>query len=178
MSRVGKSPVSLPDKVKAELSGATLTVSGSKGTLKLDHHPKMKVIVDDSEIRVERPSDSKTNKALHGLTRALINNMVLGVSEGFKKTLEIVGVGYRAGLEGKNLTLALGYSHPIVVIPPPGIEFVLEGNNKIIVNGIDKQLVGEVSAKIRSFRRPEPYKGKGIKYEGEQIRRKAGKTAA
>lgn len=178
MSRIGKSPVQIPNKVKVDVTDCKVVVNGPKGTLELNHHPNMKVVVDESEVRVERPSDSKTNRALHGLTRALISNMVVGVSEGFKKTLEIIGVGYRAEMKGKNLQLALGYSHPIILIPPPGITVEVEGTNKLYVSGIDKQLVGEVAAKIRSFRPPEPYKGKGIRYEGEIVRRKAGKTAA
>ncbi len=178
MSRIGKLPINIPDKVKVEMSGTKITVNGPKGTLDLDYHKDMSVLVEGSEIRVQRPSDSKTNRALHGLTRALINNMIVGVSEGFKKTLEIIGVGYRAELKGKSMQLMLGYSHPVFVIPPPGITLELEGNNKIFVSGINKQLVGEVAAKIRSLRPPEPYKGKGIRYEGEQVRRKTGKTAA
>ena len=134
--------------------------------------------MEESEIRIQRPSDSKTSRSLHGLTRALINNMIVGVTEGFRKNLEILGVGYRAEPRGKGIQLLLGYSHAIVVIPPPGITIELEGNNKIYVSGIDKQMVGEVAAKIRSLRPPEPYKGKGIRYEGEVVRRKAGKTAA
>ncbi|MCK4655949.1 MAG: 50S ribosomal protein L6, partial [candidate division Zixibacteria bacterium] len=135
-------------------------------------------VMEESEIKVQRPSDSKTNRSLHGLTRALINNMIVGVTGGFKKNLEILGVGYRAESRGKGIQLLLGYSHPIIVIPPPGITIELEGNNKIQVSGIDKQMVGEVAAKIRSLRPPKPYKGKGIRYEGEEVRRKAGKTAA
>jgi large subunit ribosomal protein L6 len=178
MSRIGKSPIKIPEKVDATISGLNVTVKGPKGTLEFEHHPRMRVIVENSVIRVERPSDSKTNKSLHGLTRALIANMVTGVSEGFRKTLEIIGVGYRAELKGKNMQLQLGYSHTILVIPPPGIDFELEGNNVIHVSGIDKQLVGEVAAKIRRLRPPEPYKGKGLRYKGEVVRRKAGKTAA
>jgi large subunit ribosomal protein L6 len=178
MSRIGKKPVQVPDKVKVEISGTNVTVTGPKGTLSLDHHPRMKVFMEESEIKIQRPSDSKTNRSLHGLTRALINNMIVGVTEGFKKNLEILGVGYRAEPRGKGIQFLLGYSHPIIVIPPPGITIELEGNNKIQVSGIDKQMVGEVTAKIRSLRPPEPYKGKGIRYEGEEVRRKAGKTAA
>jgi len=178
MSRIGKKPIQVPDKVKVKISGAKISVSGPKGTLDFEHHPRMQVLLDKSEIVVKRPSDSKTNRALHGLTRALINNMIIGVSEGFRKSLEILGVGYRAEPKGKGIQLVLGYSHPIIVIPPPGINIELEGNNKIHVSGIDKQLVGEMAAKIRSLRPPEPYKGKGIRYEGEEVRRKAGKTAA
>ncbi len=178
MSRIGKMPVKLPGKVKVEISGRKITATGPKGTLEFEHHPNMKVIVETSEVRVERPSDSKTNRSLHGLTRAIISNMVVGVSEGFKKALEITGVGYRAEMKGGNIQFMLGYSHPIVVMPPPGITLQVEGNNKVFVSGIDKQLVGEVAAKIRGLRPPEPYKGKGIRYEGEEIRRKAGKTAA
>ena len=178
MSRIGKKPIQIPDKVKVEISGTNVAVTGPKGSLSLDHHPRMKVVMEESEIRVQRPSDSKTSRSLHGLTRALINNMIVGVTEGFKKNLEILGVGYRAESRGKGIQLMLGYSHPIVLIPPPGVTIELEGNNKIHVSGIDKQMVGEVAAKIRSFRPPEPYKGKGIRYEGEEVRRKAGKTAA
>ena len=178
MSRVGKKPVAIPDKVKVEVSGRKVTVTGPKGSLDFEHHRDMKVIVDGSEIRVERPTDNKFHRSLHGLTRALINNMVIGVSEGFSKTLEIIGVGYRAEMKGKNIYFMLGFSHPIVLVPPPKIDIEVMKNNKIKVRGIDKQMVGEVAAKIRSFRPPEPYKGKGIRYEGEVVRRKAGKTAA
>lgn len=178
MSRIGKKPIQVPDKVKVKISGTNVTVTGPKGTLSLDHNPRMKVVLEESEVKIQRPSDSKTNRALHGLTRSLINNMIVGVTEGFKKNLEILGVGYRAEPRGKGIQFLLGYSHPIVLIPPPGIDIELEGNNKIHVSGIDKQMVGEVAAKIRSLRPPEPYKGKGIRYEGEAVRRKAGKTAA
>lgn len=178
MSRIGKKPIQVPDTVKVKVSGTNVTVTGPKGTLSLDHHPRMKVVKRKTEIKIQRPSDSKTNRSLHGLTRALINNMIVGVTEGFKKNLEILGVGYRAEPRGKGIQFLLGYSHPIILIPPPGITIELEGNNKIRVSGIDKQMVGEVAAKIRSLRPPEPYKGKGIRYEGEEVRRKAGKTAA
>jgi len=178
MSRIGKQPISIPDKVKFEIVENRVTVTGPKGTIEFEHHRKMRVTMEDSTVNILRPDDSKTSRALHGLTRALINNMVVGVTSGFKKSLEIIGVGYRAELKGSNLQLALGFSHPIILVPPPGISIEVEGTNKIHVSGIDKQLVGEVAAKIRSFRRPEPYKGKGIRYEGEHVRRKAGKTAA
>jgi large subunit ribosomal protein L6 len=178
MSRIGKLPIHVPDKVRVEISGTSVAVTGPKGTLSLDHHPRMQVVMEESKIKVQRPSDSKTDRSLHGLTRALINNMIVGVTKGFTRTLDIIGVGYRAEPRGKGIQFLLGYSHPIVVIPPPGITIQLEGNNKIHVSGIDKQMVGEVAAKIRSLRPPEPYKGKGIRYEGEEVRRKAGKTAA
>lgn len=178
MSRIGKQPITIPDKVNFELDGNKIKVTGPKGTLEFEHHPRMTVSVDGSTVRVSRPNDSKTSRALHGLTRALLSNMVVGVSQGFKKSLEVIGVGYRAEMRGKSLQLALGYSHSIVLVPPAGVSIEVEGTNKINVLGIDKQLVGEVAAKIRSFRPPEPYKGKGIRYEGEQVRRKAGKTAA
>jgi large subunit ribosomal protein L6 len=178
MSRIGKKEILIPDKVKVDLQGKTIMVAGPKGTLEFTHHPAVSVAVDGSCVNVSRSSDSKTTRALHGLTRALINNMVLGVSAGFGRNLEIVGVGYRAEMKGKNMQLLLGFSHPVMIIPPPGITLAVDGNTKISVKGCDKQLVGEVAAKIRSLRPPEPYKGKGIRYEGEVVRRKAGKTAA
>lgn len=178
MSRIGKQPVVIPDKVKVELDGVAMTVTGPKGALSRKLHPAINIEVGESEITVTRPTDSKTHRALHGLTRQLIFNMVEGVSNGFSKTLEVIGVGYRAELAGKMLKLALGFSHPVMVKPPEGITFELPESGKIKVSGIDKELVGQVAAKVRSFRPPEPYKGKGVRYVGEYVRRKAGKTAA
>lgn len=178
MSRIGKLPVQIPEKVKVDLKGHDITVTGPKGTLSRELHHQMIIEVKEKEVVVTRPSDAKTHRALHGLTRQLIFNMVEGVSKGFDKTLEIVGVGYRAEVIGKNLKLLLGFSHPIMVKPPEGIAIELPEAGKIKVSGINKELVGQVAAKIRSFRPPEPYKGKGVRYQGEYVRRKAGKTAA
>ena len=177
MSRVGKNPIEIPKGVTVNIAGNSIKVKGPKGELSGKLHPNINFEVDNSEIKVSRPDDSKQNKALHGLSRALIQNMVTGVTESYKKTLDIVGVGYRAELKGKNLFLSMGYSHPIYLIPPEGINIEVPTQTQIIVSGIDKQLVGLVAAKIRSFRKPEPYKGKGIKYSDEHIVRKAGKTA-
>ena len=178
MSRVGKNPIPIPSKVKVEIDQNEITVSGPKGELKREIHPSLKVETSEDEIVVRRSSDSKFHKSLHGLTRALIANMVDGVSTGYGKALEIQGIGYKAELMGKKLNLSLGFSHPILFSPPEGIKIDLEGSNKIMISGIDKELVGLVAAKIRSFRPPEPYKGKGIRYEGEFVRKKAGKAAA
>ena len=177
MSRIGKKPVLVPKGVTVTLNGNELKVKGPKGELESSFHNAMKIESRDSEIYVTRPNDLKENKALHGLTRALIQNMVVGVTSGFEKTLDIVGVGYRAELKGKNLLLNIGYSHPVYFIPPDGITFQTPQPTQIIISGIDRQLVGMVASKIRSIRKPEPYKGKGIKYSDEQIQRKAGKTA-
>ncbi|MBD1400215.1 50S ribosomal protein L6 [Pelovirga terrestris] len=176
MSRIGKLPVAIPAGVKVSLSGNEMTVTGPKGTLKQSLHERMVIAVEAEQIIVNRPSNEKTDLALHGLTRSLINNMVVGVSQGFKKALEINGVGYRAEISGNVLTMSLGYSHPVVYELPEGISVEVEKQTKLSVVGIDKQLVGSTSAKIRSFRAPEPYKGKGIKYADERILRKAGKT--
>jgi large subunit ribosomal protein L6 len=178
LSRVGKNPIPIPSKVKVEIDQNEISVSGPKGELKREIHPSLKMETSKDEIVVFRSSDSKFHKSLHGLTRALIANMVDGVSTGYRKTLEIQGIGYKAELMGKKLNLSLGFSHPILFSPPEGIKIDLEGSNKIMVSGIDKELVGLVAAKIRSFRPPEPYKGKGIRYEGEFVRKKAGKAAA
>jgi large subunit ribosomal protein L6 len=177
LSRIGKKPVSIPPKVSVDIKGNNVVVKGPKGTLEDNFHPNMKIEMQDGVIVVTRPDEQKENKALHGLTRALIQNLILGVSEGFTKTLDIVGVGYRVEQKGPALLINIGYSHPIYFIPPEGITVQATTNTQIVVTGIDKQLVGAVSAKIRSFRKPEPYKGKGIKYSTEVIRRKAGKTA-
>ncbi|MEX2465554.1 MAG: 50S ribosomal protein L6 [Gemmatimonadota bacterium] len=177
MSRIGKLPVQLPKGVEAKVSGSRVTVKGSKGSLDLNVHPDMKVVVEGDEILVERPSDQKSHRALHGLTRSLISNMVTGVTDGFTKTLEIVGVGYRAEAKGKSLTLNVGYSHSIDYNPVEGVELACPNQTTVVVTGIDKQKVGQAAADIRGFRPPEPYKGKGIRYQGEHVRRKAGKTA-
>ncbi len=177
MSRIGKLPIAVPKGVDVKLSGDNvLTVKGSKGTLTKQFHKDMIIKVEGGQITVERPSDLKIHKSLHGLTRTLVNNMVEGVTNGYQKALEINGVGYRAQKQGKKLVLTLGYSHPVEMDDPEGITTEVPAPNKIIVKGIDKQVVGEVAAKIREKRPPEPYKGKGIKYETEVIRRKEGKT--
>jgi large subunit ribosomal protein L6 len=176
MSRIGRLPIPVPSGVEVDIDGRTITVSGPKGTLTRVLHPDMVVRRDDGTLLVERPSDQKTHKQLHGLTRTLVANMVEGVSTGYRKGLEITGVGYRAALVGSRLQLQLGYSHPIEIDPPTGISFELENPTRLAVVGIDKELVGEVAAKVRSTRKPEPYKGKGVRYAGEVIRRKAGKA--
>ena len=175
MSRIGKKPVAIPAGVEAKVADGFITVKGPKGSLTQPIHPRITVEVKDGAITVSRPNDLKENRALHGLTRSLINNMVLGVTGEFKKELEVNGVGYRVQKQGKNLVLNLGYSHQVTVPEPEGIRFEVQGN-KISVIGIDKQKVGQVSAEIREKRPPEPYKGKGIKYADEVIRRKEGKT--
>ena len=177
MSRIGKKPVLVPKEVTVSLSGNSLKVKGPKGELSNEFHPNMKIEYKDSEIIVTRPDDLKLNKALHGLTRALIQNMINGITTAYSKTLDIVGVGYRAELKGKNLLINIGYSHPIYFMPPDGITLQTPTQTQVVISGIDKQLVGLVAAKIRSIRQPEPYKGKGIKYSYEFIQRKAGKTA-
>lgn len=177
MSRIGRMPVSIAKGVEVKQSNGTLTVKGPKGTLELNVHPEMNVVVEDAEVRVERPSDHKDHRALHGLTRSLINNMVVGVTDGFSKTLEIIGVGYRAEVKGKGITLHLGFSHPVNYEPVDGVSLECPNQTTVVVSGADKQKVGQAAAEIRSFRPPEPYKGKGIRYEGEVVRRKAGKAA-
>jgi len=177
MSRVGLRPIEIPEGVEVSLEPGSVTVKGPKGTLSQAIHHDMRIACDDSVLRVERPSDERTHRALHGLTRSLVANMVEGVTKGFEKRLEIHGMGYRAMLEDTTLTLHLGYSHPIVYEAPDTIDFELSGRDIIIVRGIDKQKVGQVAAEIRAFRKPEPYKGKGIRYVGEVLRRKVGKTA-
>ncbi|MDU2418165.1 50S ribosomal protein L6 [Negativicoccus succinicivorans] len=178
MSRIGNQPIAIPSGVDITLDGHTLTVKGPKGTLSHKLPESMQVEIAADEVKVTRPSDDKEHKSLHGLTRSLINNMVIGVTEGYSKTLEIVGVGYRAAMKGKNLNLTLGFSHPVIMEPPAGIEFETPEPTKIIVKGADKEVVGQVAAEIRDWRKPEPYKGKGVRYEGEHVRRKAGKTGA
>ena len=177
MSRVGLRPIEIPEGVEVSLEPGSVIVKGPKGTLNQAIHRDMRIARDDSVLRVERPSDERTHRALHGLTRSLVANMVEGVTKGYEKRLEIHGMGYRAMLQGTTLTLHLGYSHPIVYEAPDTIEFELSGRDIIIVRGIDKQMVGQVAAEIRAFRKPEPYKGKGIRYLGEVLRRKVGKTA-
>ena len=179
MSRIGRAPIHIPSGVTVTVGAENLVkVKGPKGELSRVIHPDMKITVEDGVVTVARPSDDKTHRSLHGLSRALIHNMVVGVSEGFKKTLEINGVGYRAAKQGKNLNLSLGFSHPVVVEPPAGITLDAPSATSIVVSGIDKEAVGAIAAKIRSYRLPEPYKGKGIKYAGEHIRRKEGKAGA
>lgn len=178
MSRIGNKPIAIPQGVDIKLDGHALTVKGPKGELKHTLPADMQVTIENGEVLVKRPSEDKKHKSLHGLTRTLIDNMVIGVTEGYSKSLEIVGVGYRAALKGKNLSLTLGFSHPVDIEPPAGIEFEVPAPTKIIVKGIDKEVVGQVTAEIRGWRKPEPYKGKGIRYEGEHVRRKAGKTGA
>lgn len=168
----------IPSGVKCELKGSHLTVTGPKGTLSKSFSPAMNIEVADGEVIVTRPDDKPANRALHGLTRALIMNMVTGVSTGFEKRLTIEGVGYRASLQGKSLNLALGFSHPVSVDPPDGIDFAVDGTQTIKVTGISRELVGQTAADIRRLRPPEPYKGKGIRYDGERIRRKVGKAGA
>jgi len=177
VSRIGKLPVDLPENTNINLANNLLEVKGPKGELKKQLHPKMKIEQKENQIHVSRKNDSKESRSLHGLTRALIYNMVEGVNTGFSKKLEIVGVGYKAEMKGKNLVLTIGYSHQIVIALPDSIKVNTPSPTEIEISGIDKELVGKIAAKIRSFRKPEPYKGKGIKYQGEYIRRKAGKTA-
>jgi large subunit ribosomal protein L6 len=177
MSRIGKTPINLPKGVRVERQGTQVLVSGPKGALSQSFDADMEIELNDGVLTVQRPSDSRQHRSIHGLTRALLNNMVVGVSEGFSKTLQIEGVGYRAQLEQQRLVLNVGYSHPVYFDPPPGIDFAVENRNKtVIVSGIDKQLVGEIASQIRKTRPPEPYKGKGIRYDAEIIRRKAGKA--
>ncbi|MCQ6563662.1 50S ribosomal protein L6 [Paenibacillus mendelii] len=176
MSRIGRKPIQVPGGVNINLDSTVITVKGPKGTLSRELHKDMKVVLEENSLTVERPSDNKLHRSLHGTTRSLIANMVNGVTEGFSKNLELVGVGYRASKSGEKVVLNVGYSHPVEITPESGIEFELPSNTKIIVKGIDKELVGATAAKIRSVREPEPYKGKGIKYEGERIIRKEGKA--
>jgi large subunit ribosomal protein L6 len=177
MSRIGKQPIVLPEGVEVGIEGSRVTVKGPRGSLEQTFHPDMRIQLEDATLRVERPSDERSHRSLHGLTRSLIANMVEGVTAGFEKRLEIVGVGYRAALKDSDLELALGFSHPVRFPAPSGIEFEVPAPNRIVIRGIDKQQVGEVAAEIRKIRKPEPYKGKGIRYEGEYVRKKAGKAA-
>jgi large subunit ribosomal protein L6 len=177
VSRIGRLPVEIPSGVDVKIDGTQVNIKGPKGELEYSFSPEVSITVEEGSVVVTRPSDEKALRALHGTTRALLNNMVIGVTEGFSKDLELVGVGYRANMEGKNLVLNVGYSHPVEFIPPEGIEFeVADRNQKITISGVDKQKVGQIAADIRKVRPPEPYKGKGIRYSGEYIRRKAGKA--
>ncbi len=176
MSRIGRLPVAIPSGVELTIDGQTVTVKGPKGELAHTVTEPITVTHGEDGVEVDRPDDERESRSLHGLTRSLINNMVLGVTEGYQKKMEIHGTGYRVTAKGENLEFALGYSHPILVEPPLGIAFTVENPTRFSVQGIDKQLVGEVAANIRKLRRPDPYKGKGVRYEGEQIRRKVGKA--
>ncbi|MDR1775922.1 MAG: 50S ribosomal protein L6 [Actinomycetes bacterium] len=177
MSRIGKMPIPVPAGVEVKIDGSTVTVKGKLGELTQTFQPQVSIRQEDDQVIVERVDDSREARSFHGLTRTLLNNMVVGVSEGYSRNLEIVGVGYRATLKGADIELALGYSHPVLVKPEPGITFEVPAPTKITVKGIDKQRVGQVAADIRKWRKPEPYKGKGIRYEGEYVRRKLGKAA-
>ena len=176
MSRIGRLPIAIPAGVDVTIDGRTVTVKGPKGQLSRELHPDIAVSREDGSIVVTRPTEQKVHKQLHGLTRTLVNNMVVGVTDGYRKGLEITGVGYRATKNGEKLTLNLGYSHPIEIDPPKGISFEVENPTRLAVVGIDKELVGQVAAQVRATRKPEPYKGKGVRYAGEYIRRKAGKA--
>jgi large subunit ribosomal protein L6 len=176
MSRIGRSPIPLPAGVKVVATGAHVSVSGSRGTLERLVPPAMSVVIGDGVVEVKRPTDSAVHRSLHGLTRTLIANMVEGVSTGFTRNLDLVGVGFRATRQGSDLVLTVGYSHPIRYSPPDGVTIEVPAPTQIVVSGANKEVVGQVAAKIRSFRKPEPYKGKGILYRGERIRRKAGKS--
>ena len=177
MSRVGKNPVVIPSGVEVKFENGIMTVKGPKGELSRPIHPDMNVALEEGQVTVTRQNDNKQQRALHGTTRANIQNMVTGVTDGYRKGLELVGVGYKVELSGSNLLMSIGFSHQVAFIPPQGITFEVTSATAMSVNGIDKQLVGQIAAKIRKIRPPEPYKGKGIKYSGEYIRRKAGKTA-
>ena len=176
MSRIGKQPIAIPAGVEVKIDGNTVTVKGPKGELTRTFAPILTISQNEAVLTVERPDDTRESKSLHGLTRTLLANMVEGVSNGFSKKLQMVGVGYRAALKGKDLEMQLGYSHPVLVECPEGIEFACPSQTEIVVSGISKEQVGQVAANIRKWRKPEPYKGKGIRYEGENVRRKAGKA--
>lgn len=176
MSRIGKKPVMIPEGVEVKIDGNVVTVKGPKGTLTRDFHNEINIQIEGNEIVVTRPSDNKLHRALHGTTRSLVGNMVEGVSKGFAKTLELVGVGYRVAKSGNKITLSVGYSHPVEFTPEDGIEFDVPTQTQIVVKGINKERVGQVASEIRAVRIPEPYKGKGIRYQGEKVRRKEGKT--
>jgi large subunit ribosomal protein L6 len=176
MSRIGKRPISIPNKVTVTISGQAVTVKGPKGELSRVLPAEVEVVQEGETVLVNRRDDSRVARQRHGLSRTLVANMVEGVSQGFQRRLEITGVGYRAQVQGTNLTLNMGYSHPVQIEPPPGIQFAVENNTNVIVTGIDKEIVGNTAARIRAVRAPEPYKGKGIRYAGEVIKRKAGKS--
>jgi large subunit ribosomal protein L6 len=176
MSRIGRLPIDIPSGVDVKVDGSAVTVKGPKGELALTIKSPIEVKLEDGQLLVTRPDDERESRSLHGLTRTLIANQIIGVTDGYSKGLEIVGTGYRVQAKGNSLEFALGFSHSITVDPPEGISFAVEGNNKLTVHGIDKQAVGEVAANIRKLRKPEPYKGKGVRYAGEVVRRKAGKS--
>jgi len=176
MSRVGKKPIEIPNGVTVTVDGNNVTVKGPKGELSRSFNPRISINIEDNVITVTRPSDSKEDRTIHGTTRALLANMVEGVSKGYERTLELIGVGYRASKQGKKLVLNVGYSHPVEIEPEEGLDIEVPANTKVIVKGIDKERVGALAANIRDVRPPEPYKGKGIRYEGEYVRRKEGKT--
>ena len=178
MSRIGRAPIDLPAGVEVKIDGQHVTVKGAKGTLEMDVHPNITVTQEGNVLHVTRPNDLKENRALHGLTRSLIHNMVVGAHEGFKKTLDVNGVGYRVALEGGKLVMNIGFSHQVIMEAPAGITIEVPNPNQIVISGADKQLVGQFAAEVREKRPPEPYKGKGIKYSDEVIRRKVGKTGA
>ena len=176
MSRIGKQPVAVPAGVKVSVANRLVKVEGPKGKLQFEHHPNMTVKLDGNTLSVTRPDDDRQNRALHGLTRALINNMVVGVSQGYEKKLKIEGLGYQARMDQKSIVLSVGYANQIKLTPPPGVTVEVAAENTIIVRGADKQKVGQFAAEVRAVRKPEPYKGKGIRYENEQVRRKEGKS--
>ncbi|MFN3707697.1 50S ribosomal protein L6 [Microcella sp.] len=176
MSRIGRMPIDIPGGVEVKIDGQAVTVKGPKGELSLTVASPIEVAIEDNQVVVTRPDDERNSRSLHGLTRTLIANQIVGVTQGYSKGLEVVGTGYRVQAKGSSVEFALGFSHPVTVDPPAGITFTVEGNNKLTVSGIDKQAVGEVAANIRKIRKPEPYKGKGIRYAGEVVRRKAGKA--
>jgi large subunit ribosomal protein L6 len=176
MSRIGRLPIAIPAGVDVTIDGSAVTVKGPKGELSLNVKTPIEVKLEEGQVLVTRPDDERESRSLHGLTRTLIANQIIGVTDGYSKGLEVVGTGYRVAADGANVTFALGFSHPITVAPPAGISFTVEGNNRLTVSGIDKQAVGEVAANIRKLRKPEPYKGKGVRYAGEVVRRKAGKS--
>jgi len=176
MSRIGRLPIDIPAGVDVKIDGSAVTVKGPKGELSLNVASPIEVKIEENQVLVTRPDDERESRSLHGLTRSLINNQIIGVTQGYTKQLEIVGTGYRVAQRGSAIEFALGFSHPVTVEPPTGISFAVEGNNKVTITGIDKQLVGETAANVRKIKKPEPYKGKGIRYAGEVVRRKAGKA--
>ena len=176
MSRIGRLPIDIPAGVTVTIEGQDVVVKGPKGELSLRVKEPIEARLEENQVLVTRPDDERESRSLHGLTRTLINNLIIGVTEGFQKSLQVVGTGYRLASKGQGIEFSLGYSHPITVEPPAGITFTVEGNDKLTVSGIDKQAVGEVAANIRKLRKPEPYKGKGVRYAGENVRRKAGKA--
>lgn len=176
MSRIGRMPIDIPGGVEVKVDGRAVTVKGPKGELALTVASPIEVVIEDNQVVVTRPDDERASRSLHGLTRTLIANNIVGVTQGYTKGLEVVGTGYRVQAKGESIEFALGFSHPVTVNPPAGITFTVEGNTKLTVSGIDKQAVGEVAANIRKIRKPEPYKGKGVRYAGEIVRRKAGKS--